>query len=422
MGWQASSGIGNLRVKVARALGKARRGATGALFFAERRTPGVGLQADARVIYSSLAVLRFFTFALGAGLTFFWNTGPASPLPAAPLVALAGLYSVGRVLPSPFLRWRIPVVETATLLGEIPLNLVLVVATGGLDSPFILYSLLPALTAGSTLDMRTAVAVAAATILPILGAHVAPAGLTRLPSLLMGNYLAFALLYGVSAFVLSITPFLANVNLRRRITSLAAEQERERLRREVHDGTAQTIAFMRMMLHRARESQSGLSADRLEDVIAAMERSHVAVRDYLDGAEDMLLLRPLGVSLRTMTSEVSQATGLPVTMRVSGQERALPHPVNHQLLKMAREALTNAAKHAFPSSISISLEWGPTEVTLRVRDDGRGFSVAQSSGLGMSTMRHRAQLIGASLTVSSLPGQGTQVVMVYPFGNREAVR
>ena len=112
-------------------------------------------------------------------------------------------------------------------------------------------------------------------------------------------------------------------------------------------------------------------------------------------------------------------TGNPVKLSIIGSEQSLAPRVKYQLLQITREALANVAKHAASSHTWVDLEYRPNELTLSVRDDGRGFSPAGSRGHGMGIMRERSALIGASVEIKSTPGDGSEVVMVYPGANRE---
>ena len=94
----------------------------------------------------------------------------------------------------------------------------------------------------------------------------------------------------------------------------------------------------------------------------------------------------------------------------------LPTMSKRQLLQIAREALANVAKHADPTEVWLELEYEPGWVTMRIRDNGRGFSASQPRGHGLDIMKERADVIGASLTVESTPGEGTEVVVACPRG------
>ena len=96
----------------------------------------------------------------------------------------------------------------------------------------------------------------------------------------------------------------------------------------------------------------------------------------------------------------------------------LPLETEHALLRIAQEALHNAMRHAPGSSVRVTLRTGAKTVTLRVRDDGPGFDVAAlprtRRGMGLATMRERAQEIGARLDIRARPGSGTTVSVSIP--------
>jgi len=85
--------------------------------------------------------------------------------------------------------------------------------------------------------------------------------------------------------------------------------------------------------------------------------------------------------------------------------------VANQFYRIAQEAVNNAVKHSDARSISIDLRDTGEWFELAIRDDGKGFARSQGdkSGMGLGLMQHRASLIGASLDITSAPGQGTQV-------------
>jgi len=109
----------------------------------------------------------------------------------------------------------------------------------------------------------------------------------------------------------------------------------------------------------------------------------------------------------------SQRTGLAVA--VQGEELAprLPSATETALFRIAQEALTNAAKHAQASQVTVTLEPVNGGARLTIADDGVGFDPAtrRQAGWGLMTMRERAEAVGAHLRVESAPGKGTQVVV-----------
>jgi signal transduction histidine kinase len=91
----------------------------------------------------------------------------------------------------------------------------------------------------------------------------------------------------------------------------------------------------------------------------------------------------------------------------------LPPDVQIALYRVAQEGLNNVARHAGASAVAMSLRVGPEGVELCIKDDGRGFDPAlvPPDHFGLRIMRERADTIGATLTVDSAPGRGTQVVV-----------
>lgn len=375
-------------------------------------------------LHQVLSVFRFFSFAMGAGLFF---VPVASELPDLMLglqVGLVGLYNIGRVVWPPNPAKRSPLIETALLTGDVLLGVGVVLLTGGLDSPFLIFSMAPILTAGLFMGVRSATIAAAFLALAVSGAHEAAAfGLSDFPRLLESNYLAFALLYSAGCLFVAGLPFLANLNWQRRMQALAMEEERQRLRREVHDDVAQTLAFLSLKIRGAEAGVSGkrgtLTGLDVREISRVVQRSYLAVRDYLDGAGDTAPIDTLETSLAAVTSEWSQNTGLHVELKVSGEEPGLPPIVKRHMLQIAREALANAGKHARPDLVTLELGCTPTEVELRIQDDGIGFPANNRGGHGLEIMKQRAAIIGASLTVSSAPGEGAEVAIVYSIEGQD---
>jgi signal transduction histidine kinase len=374
------------------------------------------LRPYARRLHQALALFRFFFFAMGVGLSFI---PPASRPPAITLgiiVGLVGLYNVGRVWWPPDPSRRSAYVEGAFLAVDIGLAVTVVLMTNGLDSPFLIYSLAPALTAGLFLGAAGAAVAAVVAAVSVAAAHEASRlGLGNLPGLLHSNYLAFALLYSAVCVLVAGLPFLANLNWQRRLRALAAESERQRLRRDVHDDVAQTLAFLSLKLQMAEGSnggRGGLTGEDVKGIRDVVRRSYVAVRDYLDGTADSAFAEPLRIGLSRVVDEWSSATGLRAAVSATGPEPAFLSPSSkRQILQITREALANAGKHANPSVVAVTLTGTPSQVELRIRDNGRGFVSGASAGHGLEIMRQRAAIIDGSLEIRSTPAEGTEVVL-----------
>jgi len=369
-------------------------------------------------VSQSLAVFRFVTFALGAGLVFALDSGDRDPLVLGPVVLLVGLFNVYRII------WRFDpgrsrdIIRWASLGLDTALSISLILMSGGLDSPFLIYSLSPILTASLLMNLPTGLMVASISALVMSGAHILGGfGVGDLPEVLSSNYLVLALLYAAVALLVVGLPFLANLNWQRRLRSESLALERQRLRREVHDNVAQTLAFlslkMKLAEQRAAQGKIPITERDLSEIGSIVERTYLAVRDYLDGRDEQSD-EPLGLRLPAIAEQWSRDTGLDVQTSVSGYEGELPDQVKFQLLQVAREALANVAKHAYPSNVWLDLRCDQKQVTISIRDDGRGFDASGLRGHGMGIMNERTAMAGASLDIDSTPGEGTEVVVTYP--------
>ena len=99
-------------------------------------------------------------------------------------------------------------------------------------------------------------------------------------------------------------------------------------------------------------------------------------------------------------------------------EERLAVRIQHQLLRIAQEAISNAVRHGKPSVVTVTLRWGAPHLTLRIKDNGSGISKARpkkNEGIGLRSMRERAAQIGAKLVIQTAPGRGTRIVVTVPI-------
>ena len=185
------------------------------------------------------------------------------------------------------------------------------------------------------------------------------------------------------------------------VAARAAARERRRIARDIHDGVAQELAFIRR--HAAR-----LAGDpEAEQIVVAAER---ALRDSRWAIEH--LSRPLDEPLERVLARhaavIAARTGVAVTFSTSGSAEVGPE-VSEVLARILGEAVANA-RHGNASVVHVELTADP--LRLRVIDDGTGFDTAASTpGFGLGGMRERAALVGAELSVRSNPGAGTEVAV-----------
>jgi len=92
--------------------------------------------------------------------------------------------------------------------------------------------------------------------------------------------------------------------------------------------------------------------------------------------------------------------------------------MQHELLRIAQEAISNAVRHAKPTLIIVTLRWDPPNLILQITDNGSGFSKARiqkSDGVGLGSMRDRAAQIDAKLEIQTAAGHGTSIIVTAPI-------
>ena len=199
----------------------------------------------------------------------------------------------------------------------------------------------------------------------------------------------------------------------------AQEDERALLARELHDDLTQRLAVLAIDVGRAEqgardEAQAGaLRAVReglvrlSEDVHALAYQLHPSVLDELGLAE----------ALRTECERVGGQGPVDVSARLDPVPKAVVRDAALCLFRVAQEALNNVVRHAHARTASVDLRPMDGGLLLAVRDDGVGFDPAgprAGRSLGLASMRERVQLVGGTLDVESVPGQGTAVVAWVP--------
>jgi signal transduction histidine kinase len=210
-----------------------------------------------------------------------------------------------------------------------------------------------------------------------------------------------------------------NVRLQREREELAAQGERSRIAREIHDGVAQSIYMLTLNLDKAAEVASGDEklGERLARLVGLAKETLLEVRHYIFDLKPLLSGDAgLAATIRGQVREFTTVSGLPTKLEVKGEERKVPLAVGSSLYRVAQEALANVYRHAEASAIDISLAFYDDSVSLEVRDDGHGFSVDEglASGRGLRNIRQRADELGGDVKITSAPGQGASVRVTLP--------
>lgn len=209
--------------------------------------------------------------------------------------------------------------------------------------------------------------------------------------------------------------------LSRRILQ-AQEEERARLSRELHDEAAQALTSLLVHLRLLERTQEPADAQRRvqelrELTAAALENVRRVALDLRPKILDDLGLVP---ALEWRVDELNSLDGIHASFQAKGFEQRLPRHIELSLYRIGQESLSNVARHAQASEVSVSLMQADDEVVLSVSDNGCGFHPDllvshQPRGLGLLGMRERVAMIGGKLEILSQRGQGTHVRASVPL-------
>lgn len=206
--------------------------------------------------------------------------------------------------------------------------------------------------------------------------------------------------------------------------------ERNRIAREIHDTLAQGYVGISVQLEVLAEL---LRLNKVDAATKQLDTTRTHVREGLAEARQSIWAlrsqdsgeKTLPVRLRRVT-ERADGGSLEAKFSVFGAYRPLPPGMEREILRVAQEGIHNVEKHASARHLSVRLDYGPAEIALEVRDDGRGFTMSEEASAGQghygfTGMRERAAAIGGTLEVTSEPGEGTSVRLHAP-APREAPR
>ncbi len=219
----------------------------------------------------------------------------------------------------------------------------------------------------------------------------------------------------------------ARESLRSYIGAITAgqEEERQRLARELHDDTLQSLIALQQRVQLARiKLADDQRAMALLDELEQLTQSAIRELRRLVRALRPIYLEDLGLNAALeMLAAEQQTPDLSVRFRLHGEPQRLAPEVELALYRIAQEALNNAVQHAAAHHIELALTFSSNTVRLTVQDDGKGFTMPESPAefaaeghFGLLGMHERAELIGARLDIQSGP-QGTRVILQLSLDN-----
>lgn len=205
-----------------------------------------------------------------------------------------------------------------------------------------------------------------------------------------------------------------------------ANREQQRIGSDLHDGLGQDLTGIALMLRgigaQVRREGSAACTD-IEEVIGLVNAAIESTRSLARGLSPVSAERDgLTAALQALAARATERYGIPVTFEAHLAE---PLPADEaaatHVYRIAQEALTNAMRHSYATTVSILLTASDGELLLEVIDNGRGFARADdpteaaSNGLGLKIMRYRAQMLGGNLAFGAGPAGGATVRCTCPL-------
>lgn len=377
--------------------------------------------------YQFLAAYRFLAYALAV---MFSSVVPALTAPAVPpaqlyiVLGILGIYTTLKVF-SP-LRWRERSPMTyLILIGDFALCITLVIATNGLNSSFLLYSLTPIMTAALLFEETFALSLAATATLSLSITHLTLSQyIERIAWIMQGHNLTLLIVYTLFCFVVATVPYRINLNIRRRIEREAIIQERRRIAREIHDGVAQSLGYLNLKTKQVADLMSDQdtvkAVTELGDVRKIVQDTYEDIRESIDQLTTEIKNLPIIPALANYTSEFGSNNGIKVKFEVPRGFPRLSPVAELQLLRIVQEALTNVRRHALASEVGVKLKNTHSAVEMTVRDNGQGFVLSDLEKAppgyhGLAIIKERAEGLGGSVDITTALGKGTRLSVMLPL-------
>jgi signal transduction histidine kinase len=232
----------------------------------------------------------------------------------------------------------------------------------------------------------------------------------------------------VELFALHAGIAIQNARMHADIQRLAIVDERLRISHDLHDGIIQSIYAVSLSLEDVADliaTEPGAAADRVD---RAIDRLHTTISDI----RSMIVgLGPeaeagLGGAIEAMAVELFAGSGIRMALDLTAADELtarLQPEAAHALVQIAREALSNVARHSGAGRASLEFDLGADGATMRIEDDGVGFDPAKrypSGQFGLANLRDRAAGLGGTIAIESEPGRGTRIIVRLPIAPSES--
>jgi signal transduction histidine kinase len=317
---------------------------------------------------------------------------------------------------------------------DMSLALAIVFVTDGRESPFYLFAVSTLLTPAAVLGLRGTLIVGTIFVAGYLSVLSTEDGVQQpqegTPAARFALLLAVPYALGLFAQALAANARRAaaaerrarralqrNLELQRELEQVTRERERSRIAREIHDGIAQTLYMLVLNIEALAEAPAVEPElkRKLDGLVTLARQALFEVRNYIIDMRPLLSEEEgLTAALQNQAREFSAASGLPVSVEVTGGEGSLPPALSAALYRIAQEGLANVFRHARATAAELRLTFEDDTVTLEVRDNGVGLGDG-ARGRGLRHIEERAQAFAGRTEVQSAPGGGTVVRAIIPL-------
>jgi two-component system sensor histidine kinase DegS len=201
----------------------------------------------------------------------------------------------------------------------------------------------------------------------------------------------------------------------------AQESERQRLARQMHDGPAQALSNFILQTEiamRLFDIDQVKAREELSNIKAAASSTFQKVRDFIFELRPMMLDDlGLGPTLSRYAESYKEQTGIEIRLVSTGMEQRLESYLEVMIFRAIQELLSNVARHSQASQVKVQIDAMETMVRVNVEDNGRGFDVdkiGDKGGMGLKVIRDRVEMLGGSIEIHSVIGQGTHILFQIP--------
>lgn len=239
---------------------------------------------------------------------------------------------------------------------------------------------------------------------------------------LLGSLLALAATVGGWAVTLQFMVNKQKSVIRQQTEQQATLEERQRIAQDLHDTLEQELVGVNMLLDDTARRMSGGESPATQPLDLARRLLRRAREDSRSTIRELrsvaLEKRGLPAAIEELLRPLASAAGSEFVVAVNGEPVRLAGTLETSLLRLAQEAVANAAKHSGAKHIEVRLDYDEESIHLSVRDDGSGFDPTAMTALaghfGLSGMRERAEKVAGRLSINSAPGKGTEIEVHVP--------